>query len=109
MDTRSGTRPRYPTSRGARMVTAHRPSLDLEALRVLTLVADLGSISDAARAEQISQPSASKRIQVLERQLDLELLDRRTRGATLTDHGRLVTGWCRVVVDATDALSLIHI
>jgi DNA-binding transcriptional LysR family regulator len=86
------------------MVTAHRPSLDLEALRVLTLVADLGSISAAARAEQISQPSASKRIQVLERQLDLELLDRRTRGATLTDHGRVVTGWCRAVVDATDAL-----
>ncbi len=81
-----------------------RPGVDLEALRVLTLVADLGSISAAARAEQISQPSASKRIQVLERQLGLELLDRRTRGARLTDHGRLVTGWCRVVVEATDAL-----
>ena len=86
------------------MPTSHRPSLDLEALRMLTRVADLGSISAAARAEQISQPSASKRIQVLERQLGLELLDRRTRGATLTDHGRLVTGWCRAVVDATDAL-----
>ena len=86
------------------MSPIHRPSLDLEALRVLTLVADLGSISAAARAEQISQPSASKRIQVLERQLGLELLDRRTRGAVLTDHGRLVTGWCRAVVDAADAL-----
>ncbi|MHB1288292.1 LysR family transcriptional regulator [Georgenia sp.] len=85
-------------------MVAHRPSLDLDALRVLTLVADLGSISAAARAEQISQPSASKRIQGLERQLGLELLDRRTRGATLTDHGRLVTGWCRAVVDATDSL-----
>lgn len=83
----------------------HRPGLDLEALRVLTLVADLGSISAAARAEQISQPSASRRIQVLERQLGLELLDRRTRGAKLTDHGRLVTGWCRAVVEATDALA----
>jgi|SRR5664280_2445768 len=88
-----------------RNVVAHRPGLDLEALRVLTLVADLGSISAAARAEQISQPSASKRIQVLERQLGLELLDRRTRGARLTDHGRLVTGWCRVVVEASDALA----
>ena len=82
-----------------------RPHLDLDALRVLTLVADLGSISAAARVEQISQPSASKRIQVLERQLGLELLDRRTRGATLTVHGRMVTGWCRAVVDACDALS----
>lgn len=85
-------------------MAVHRPDLDLDALRVLTLVADLGSISAAARAEQISQPSASKRIQGLERQLGLELLDRRTRGATLTDHGRVVTGWCRAVLDATDTL-----
>ncbi|WP_407342036.1 LysR family transcriptional regulator [Pengzhenrongella phosphoraccumulans] len=85
-------------------MSTHHPTLDLEALRVLTLVADLGSISAAARAVQISQPSASKRIQVLERQLGLELLERRTRGAQLTDHGRMVTGWCRVVVEATDAL-----
>ena len=94
-----------PLTELERNVVAHRPGLDLEALRVLTLVADLGSISAAARAEQISQPSASKRIQVLERQLGLELLDRRTRGARLTDHGRLVTGRCRVVVEASDALA----
>lgn len=70
----------------------------------MVLVADLGSISAAARAEHISQPSASKRIQVLERQLRLELLERRTRGAVLTEHGRMVTDWCRAVVDAVDAL-----
>jgi molybdate transport repressor ModE-like protein len=80
--------------------------LDLASLRLLTLVADLGSISAAARAEQISQPSASKRIQVLERQLRLPLLDRRTGGAMLTEQGRVVTDWCRVVVDAADALSI---
>ena len=34
-----------------------RPVIDLEPLRMLVLVADLGSISAAARAEQISQPS----------------------------------------------------
>jgi light-regulated signal transduction histidine kinase (bacteriophytochrome) len=48
-------------------MAAHWPSLDLDALRVLTLVADLGSISAAARAEQIGQSSASTRIQGLER------------------------------------------
>ena len=71
---------------------------------MMTLVADLGSISAAARAENISQPSASKRIRTLERQLRLELLDRRTRGAVLTGHGQMVTDWCRAVVDAADAL-----
>ena len=86
------------------MLISPPPDLDLAAIRVLTLVADLGSISAAARAERISQPSASRRIQVLERQLGLELLERRTRGAVLTEHGRIVTGWCRTVVAATDAL-----
>lgn len=86
------------------MPTTHVPDLDLAALRMLTQIADLGSISAAARAQQISQPSASKRIQVLEHQLRLELLDRRTRGATLTAHGQLVTDWCRTVIDAVDLL-----
>jgi molybdate transport repressor ModE-like protein len=91
-------------SLGELMPTTDRPDLDLAALRMLTLIADLGSISAAARAEQISQPSASKRIQVLERQLRLELLDRRTRGATLTGHGQMVTDWCRTVIEAMDML-----
>ena len=81
-----------------------RPDLDLDALRLLVLVADLGSISAAARAERISQPSASSRMKVLEQRLGLELLDRRSRGAILTEHGRLVTDWSRTVVDAADAL-----
>ncbi|WP_370181849.1 LysR family transcriptional regulator [Rhodococcus wratislaviensis] len=81
-----------------------RPVIDLESLRMLVLVADLGSISAAARAEQISQPSASRRIKALEEQLRLELIDRRTRGAELTVHGRMVTDWSRGVVDAADTL-----
>jgi DNA-binding transcriptional LysR family regulator len=80
------------------------PNLDLAALRMLTLVGDLGSISAAARTEQISQPSASKRIQVLEKQLQLDLLDRRTRGAALTTQGQMVSDWCRTVLDAVDTL-----
>ena len=56
----------------------------VESLRLLVAVADLGSISAAARACSISQPSASSRLRHLERQLRLDLLDRRTRGAELT-------------------------
>ena len=45
------------------MMSTHHPTLDLEALRVLTLVADLGSISAAARAvlasRRITLPPAS--------------------------------------------------
>ena len=85
-------------------MTTDQPDLDLAALRMLTLVGDLGSISAAARAELISQPSASKRIQVLERQLRLNLLDRQTRGAALTPQGQMVSGWCRTVLEAVDTL-----
>jgi molybdate transport repressor ModE-like protein len=86
------------------MAETVRLDLDLEALRLLVQVADLGSISAAARAAQISQPAASKRIKTLEGRLRLELLERRSRGAELTDHGRMVIEWCRAVTDAAEAL-----
>ncbi|ACQ78787.1 transcriptional regulator, LysR family [Beutenbergia cavernae DSM 12333] len=76
----------------------------LDELRLLVDVADQGSISAAARAQLISQPSASARMRTLERRLGLELVDRRTRGAELTEHGRVVTDWARAVVAAADTL-----
>lgn len=79
--------------------------LELRALRLLVLIADLGSISAAARAERISQPSASARMKTLESRLGLELLDRRSQGAQLTENGRLVTDWARAVVSAAAQLA----
>ena len=83
----------------------HRRSLpDLDAIRLLVLVADCGSIGAAARREGISQPSASKRIAVLERRLGVTLLRRLTRGSELTDNGKVVTEWARGVLQATESL-----
>lgn len=76
----------------------------VESLRLLVAVADLGSISAAARDCDLSQPSASSRLRHLERQLRLDLLDRRTRGAELTAEGAAVTEWARTVVSAMSAL-----
>lgn len=78
--------------------------VNIDELRLLVAVADHGSISAAARARLLSQPSASARIRRLERSLGLELLERRSRGAELTDHGRAVTSWARSVLGAADAL-----
>ncbi|MEE6167719.1 MULTISPECIES: LysR family transcriptional regulator [unclassified Mycolicibacterium] len=80
------------------------PAPSIDALRLLITVADTGSISAAARAERISQPSASARLRNLERRLGLELLDRRTRGAELTPAGRAVTEWARGAVAAMEDL-----
>lgn len=77
---------------------------DLDAIRLLVLVADAGSIGAAARRDGISQPSASKRIAVLERRLGLPLLRRSTRGSELTENGRLVTEWARGVLRATETM-----
>ncbi|CAM5443830.1 Transcriptional regulator, LysR family OS=Tsukamurella paurometabola (strain ATCC 8368 / DSM/ CCUG 35730 / CIP 100753 / JCM 10117 / KCTC 9821 / NBRC 16120/ NCIMB 702349 / NCTC 13040) OX=521096 GN=Tpau_2095 PE=3 SV=1 [Tsukamurella paurometabola] len=76
----------------------------MESLRLLVAVADLGSISAAARECGISQPSASSRLRNLERLLGLDLLDRRTRGAELTPEGAAVTEWARSVVTAMTGL-----
>lgn len=83
---------------------AQRPDPAVDSLRLLVHVADLGSISAAARELGVTQPSASARMRQLERMLKLDLLDRRTRGAELTPSGAAVTEWARGVVGAMDAL-----
>ncbi|MFB7112732.1 LysR family transcriptional regulator [Streptomyces sp. NPDC056291] len=77
---------------------------DLESLRLLVLVGDLGSLSRAAAQLGVAQPSASKRLSVLERRLGLVLVDRTRRGSQLTDAGRAVAGWAQRVLQELDAL-----
>lgn len=78
--------------------------LDLESLRLLVDVGELGSLGRAARAAGIAQPSASRRVALLERRLGIALLERGPRGSTLTDAGTLVAGWAGTVLDAAGAL-----
>lgn len=80
------------------------PPPDLESLRLLVAVGELGSLGQAARAAGIAQPSASKRVAVLERRLRLPLLDRGPRGSALTAQGKLVADWAAKVLDAADEL-----
>jgi molybdate transport repressor ModE-like protein len=77
---------------------------DLESLRLLVLVGELGSIGRAAGKLGIAQPSASKRLATLERRLGLALVDRTRRGSALTPDGRVVTDWARRVLDELNVL-----
>ncbi|WP_283136975.1 LysR family transcriptional regulator [Rhizohabitans arisaemae] len=77
---------------------------DLESLRLLVDVGTLGSLGQAARAAGISQPSASRRVAVLERRLGLPLLERTPRGSTLTAQGKMVADWAAQVLAAADQL-----
>ncbi|MBD5787792.1 LysR family transcriptional regulator [Cellulosimicrobium terreum] len=79
--------------------------LDRTAIRALELLVATdshGSISAAARALGVSQPTASAGLRSLERRLGLELLERTTRGARLTETGRATAAWAREVVEASD-------
>lgn len=66
---------------------------DLVSLDLFASVVELGSVSRAAAAHGISQPSASARIAGLERRLGITLLNRAPGGSAPTAEGALVADW----------------
>jgi DNA-binding transcriptional LysR family regulator len=77
---------------------------DLVELRSLCAAADLGSLGRAALRMNVSQPALSKRLQSLEAAAGLQLLERSSRGVTLTTAGRRLYEQARRVLDEADAL-----
>ncbi len=61
--------------------------MDWDAYRYFLAVADTGSLSAAARAMAVSQPTVGRQIQMLEQALNARLFDRRPDGYTVTDAG----------------------
>ena len=78
---------------------------ELASLDLFVSVVELGSVSRAAEAHGITQPSASSRIKHLERQLELRLLDRGPGGSVPTDAGVVVAGWAEGILRAAHQLS----
>lgn len=74
---------------------------DLASLELLTLVAELGSVGKAAGAMGVSQASASRRLDTLERRFGVPLLVRDSTGSRLTPQGQVVVDWARVALDAS--------
>lgn len=79
-------------------------TIDVESLRLLVLVRDLGSLGRAAEDMGIAQPSASKRLSTLERRLGLALVDRTRRGSSLTPSGRVVASSAQRVLDEVEGV-----
>lgn len=63
---------------------------DWDDFRLLLAVAQLGSISRAAQALGVSQPTVSRRVERLEETIGVRLLDRSTAGAVLTPEGQRI-------------------
>lgn len=72
---------------------------DLSLIRSFLQVAESGTISTAARRLFLTQPALSRRLQILESDLDATLFVRSRQGVQLTEEGRLVR---RVGLDLVD-------
>ena len=61
--------------------------MDLNAAEMFVYVVQAGSLSAAAHRMDVPLPTLSRRIRELERELNVQLLERSTRGTRLTDAG----------------------
>jgi DNA-binding transcriptional LysR family regulator len=72
--------------------------MDTQLLQAFAAVAETGSFSTAAEQLHLTQPAISKRIALLESQLDCSLFDRIGRQITLTEGGRTLLPYAQSVL-----------
>jgi DNA-binding transcriptional LysR family regulator len=75
----------------------------LRAMRIFVRAVELGSLSLAAREFQTTQPTVSKLLAQLERQLSVRLVERSTRGLHPTGQGQRFYGDAKLVIEQFDA------
>ena len=80
------------------------PDLSPHALASLLAIGEHGSVSAAARARGLTQPSISRQIQELERQLGIQLVERTPQGARLTPAGEILSDGARDLLSGLAAL-----
>jgi DNA-binding transcriptional LysR family regulator len=79
-----------------------RPSFTLEQIRTFLAVASREHVTHAARVLRLSQPAVTQQIQLLERALGVQLLERVGRNVRLTNAGVEVAGACLLVMRALE-------
>lgn len=80
-------------------------TIDPATLTLLVALEESGSITGAARRLGLSQPAASVRLRELETHLGLELLERTTRGARLSEDGRHLVASARAALYALEEVT----
>ncbi|MFF7408204.1 LysR family transcriptional regulator [Streptomyces lydicus] len=76
----------------------------IEQLAYIEAVTRLGSLRRAADALHLSQPALSETVRNLERELGVDILDRKRSGAKISDEGRELLPHIIGVLDAVDKL-----
>jgi DNA-binding transcriptional LysR family regulator len=77
--------------------------MELRHLRYFTAVAELASVSHAARKLRVAQPALSRQIRDLEAEIGVPLLERNSRGVKLTEAGRAFAREAREVLSKAEA------
>lgn len=79
-------------------------------LKIMTLVADLGSMTEAAKKLYISQPSVSQAIKEIELYYDIKLFERFSKKLYITDSGRQYLDYARHITQLFEEMerSLTH-
>src|SRR6187551_2885831 len=70
----------------------------LQVMHMFVRVVETGSFSKAAREFSTTQPTVSKQIAATEERLNVRLLNRNTRGVSLTESGALYYEKCKNIV-----------
>lgn len=74
----------------------------LSAMQAFVKIVESGSLTNAAEALEVSQPTMVRTLAALERELGVRLLNRTTRRMALTDEGHDYYARCRVILAAVD-------
>lgn len=78
--------------------------MTLQQLKYVILVAEKGSISDAAKALFLSQPSLTNAIRELEQEMHLTIFTRTNKGIIVSKEGEIFLGYARQVVEQAHLL-----
>lgn len=83
-------------------MTTHVP--DFDGLRLLVGIGRHGSIGASARAQGLTQQSASERVRGMEAMTGLTLVQRGARGSTLTPAGVVVAEWAARLLEMAEEI-----
>ena len=73
--------------------------MTLQQLKYVTTIANIGSISEAAKRLFVSQPSLTKAIKELEKEVGITIFDRTNKGITVSKEGERFLGYARQVLE----------
>lgn len=73
--------------------------MTLQQLRYVTMVAEMGTITEAANRLYISQPSLTNAIHELEKEMNIVIFNRTNKGISLSREGEDFLGYARQILE----------